>query len=201
MFLFNFFLFTRWRERGKIFFYLKFKKWEEFLSCIIHTEREQGWVDGGGGPMAPRIWEVESGSGTLQLHPLAPFVSLPPTAMADPIFIWWDFFILSWWWITFFSFSYSIRHQPCLLLLFPPIFSFYFFFFIPPPLFLKSLRGLLDREWGPRIRNRGNAINPFYFFLSFFLSPPISIWGNKTYREGERENWKRKKIKINSFSF
>jgi hypothetical protein len=68
------------RERGKIF--ENKKKWEEFLS---YTQRESkaGLMEGG--PMAPRIWEVESGSGTL--HPLAPFVSLPPTAMADPIFI------------------------------------------------------------------------------------------------------------------
>ena len=76
--------FARWGEREKTF---KKKNGRSFYRASnIHTE-QAGLMEERRGPMAPRIWEVESGSGTL--HPLAPFVSLPPppTAMADPIFI------------------------------------------------------------------------------------------------------------------
>jgi hypothetical protein len=92
--------------------------------------------------MAPRIWEVESGSGTL--HPLAPFCIFTTTTThsngGPHFYVMRLFHSLLVDNILFFSFSYSIRHQPAVIV---PSHFFFLFFIIPPPLFLKSLRGLL----------------------------------------------------------
>ena len=156
---------------------------------IIHTEREQGWVDGGGAngaqdmgsrerkrnapPSCPFCIFTTHSNGGPHFYMMRPFHSL---LVVDNIF--------------FFLFLFDTSSAlPAVIVPSHFFFLFFFFFLIPPPLFLKSLRGLLDREWGcSRIRNRGNAINPFYILFLFSFCLPLYPFGETklTWRGRER---------------
>ena len=192
LFLFNFFLFTRWREREER--YLKIKKNGR---SFYHTHRERarlGWWRGANGaqdmgsrerkrnapPSCPFCIFTTHSNGGPHFYMMRPFHSL---LVVDNIF--------------FFPFPIRYVISPaCCYCSLPFFLSIFFFFLIPPPLFLKSLRGLLDREWGcSRIRNRGNAINPFYILFLFSFCLPLYPFGETKLTGKGRE------LKKNSFSF